>query len=177
MTKVFQTIIDQGNGNCMQAAIASLFDLPLEQVPHFPEHKNWKQVLMKFFEDRGYNCSFIKNQESTEAIWHREHRPPIDDLNLHVYGMIDKNNAMLTNQPTIQEIAQYDGGINGYFYAVVNSQSFKDCTHAVVCDSELNIVHDPNPNGKALNLKVSDILRIMVVKNFYIDLDGTFVNL
>lgn len=42
MTPVFQTITNhcpaEGRyGNCVQASIASIFDLPLEAVPHFSE--------------------------------------------------------------------------------------------------------------------------------------------
>lgn len=35
MTPVMQTVFGQRSGNCMQAAVASLLDLPLETVPHF----------------------------------------------------------------------------------------------------------------------------------------------
>ena len=35
MTPVFQTIIDKGRGNCMSAAVASILDLPLEEVPNW----------------------------------------------------------------------------------------------------------------------------------------------
>lgn len=50
--KVFQTIVDRGNGNCMQAAVASLLNLELSDVPHFietakekgtnPNYEEWK---------------------------------------------------------------------------------------------------------------------------------------
>ena len=39
MTKAYQTIIDKSHGNCMQAAVASLFDKKLEEVPNFIEMK------------------------------------------------------------------------------------------------------------------------------------------
>lgn len=177
MKKVFQTIVDAGNGNCMQAVVASLFDLELQEVPHFLEHDNPNGLLTQFFIDRGYSSCFYENRESTEYLWHKNNRPPITAENEYVYRMIDKNDAMRTNQPTFKEVAAYDGGVNGYFYAVVNSQTFKDTTHAVVCDLDMNIVHDPNPNGAALKLKESDILRIMLTKDFYVDFDGQFVNL
>lgn len=35
MRKVYQTISDFPNGNCFQACVASIFDLPLDAVPHF----------------------------------------------------------------------------------------------------------------------------------------------
>jgi hypothetical protein len=175
MKKVFQTIIDKGNGNCMQSVVASLFDLELSDVPHFLEHDNPNGLLTQFFLDRSYGSCFFENRESTEFLWHMSHRPPIDELNKHVEESIAKNEAMRTNQPTFKEVAKYDGGVNGYFYAVVKSQTFEDTTHAVICDLDLNIIHDPNPNGNALKLKECDILRIMLTKDFYIDFDGKFI--
>lgn len=35
MHKVYQTIVDKGRGDCMRAAIASMFELDILQVPHF----------------------------------------------------------------------------------------------------------------------------------------------
>ena len=35
MKPVNQTIIDKENGNCLQAAVASILELDLEEVPHF----------------------------------------------------------------------------------------------------------------------------------------------
>ena len=55
-----------------------------------------------------------------------------------------------------------DKGINGYFYAIVRSQTFNNTQHAVVIDKNLNIVHDPNPNGKCLKLKPTDIVQILI---------------
>ena len=79
--------------------------------------------------------------------------------------------------PTIEEVAKYDGGIDGYFYASVNSQTFEDTSHAVVVDTNLNIVHDPNPNGLSLTLKPKDVLGIIVVGSWFIGLDGKFYDL
>lgn len=46
---VTQTIIsapeDPIPGNCLQAAVASLFDLPLDEVPHFALFDQWHQAL------------------------------------------------------------------------------------------------------------------------------------
>ena len=40
-------------GNCMQAAVASILELPLESVPNFIEHNDPWGVLNKFL--RGFN--------------------------------------------------------------------------------------------------------------------------
>jgi len=78
--------------------------------------------------------------------------------------------------PTLEEVAKYDGGVNGYFFASVPSQTF-DCTHAVVVDKDLKIVHDPNPNQLYLNVKPEEIIDIWVMDNWVIDFDGNFKNL
>lgn len=40
-------------GNCMQAAIASLLDLPLDEVPHFAEHDDWDLRFSAWCAERG----------------------------------------------------------------------------------------------------------------------------
>lgn len=77
--------------------------------------------------------------------------------------------------PTIEEVAKYDGGFNGYFYASVPSQTFEGVSHAVIVDIDLNIVHDPNPNQLALKLSPKDVNLIIVTGSWHINLDGEFV--
>lgn len=50
MKKVFQTIVDKNKGDCMRAAVASLFDMEIEQVPHFGlwAGGGWFQTLYYF---------------------------------------------------------------------------------------------------------------------------------
>jgi len=145
MKKVLQTIVDKGRGNCMQATVASLFDLELEQVPNFIELKeNWFEVMCEFFRKNGCKSlnPFYKSSHTSSFY--------LDAL-------------------------KHDGGVNGYFYAVVPSQTFAPedgVTHAVVVDSELNIVHDPNPNQLALKLKPEDVKYVYVNKDdWYVDYD------
>lgn len=66
------------------------------------------------------------------------------------------------------EIAKICGGINGYFYASVPSQTYEGGSHAVIVDSDLNIVHDPNPNQRCLSLTKDDVEIILVVGDFII---------
>jgi len=147
MKKVFQTIIDTKRGNCMQAVVASLFDLPLEDVPNFieissTEDTNYFMVMRKFFAERGYNNLCCVNK--TE----------------------DKDTELL------KKIAKFDGGVNGYLYASVPSQTFENVFHSVVIDTDLNIVHDPNPNQLALNLKPEDVVDIQITKQLIIGKTG-----
>lgn len=151
MKKVHQRRVEKGKGDCMQSAIASLFDLPYELVPDFISyHKQGSGELMEnanylvelFYKSKGYD-----------------------------YGVVSGDTSKMI------EAAKHDGGIDGYFYASVPSQTLgKGITHAVIVDSNLNIVHDPNPNEKCLNLKPKDVLSIVVVTDWYFDENGKIVD-
>jgi hypothetical protein len=41
-------------GNCLQAAVASLLNLPLDDVPHFILHDDWLEQLAAFCIAHGY---------------------------------------------------------------------------------------------------------------------------
>jgi len=146
MKKVYQTIVDKGNGNCMQAVVASLFDLELKDVPHFLEYgKKWYEVFDNFFIDKGYdNICYINRMDD-------------DTLDF------------------MKEIAHFDGGINGFLFGVINSQTYEDTTHAVVIDKDLNIIHDPNPNGKALSLTPNDVIGFYVTSHLVITQDKRII--
>lgn len=129
MKKVYQTIIDSENGDCMQAVVASLFELELDALPNYVEHENWGELFDKTYAENGYPD----------------------------YVYFDTRNLSLK---LIKEILEYDGGINGFFYATVMSQTLKGVTHAVVIDKNCKVVHDPNPNQLALKLNWSDVRQI-----------------
>lgn len=136
MIKVYQTIIDQGHGNCMQAVIASLFELPLEAVPHFKEEESWFLSLYKFVQKYDY------------------------DIQGTLYNKTDgliKGTLMEKYCDRFEEIREMEG-VKGYFFASVYSPKYyllaeqrKDsATHAVIIDKDFNIVHDPNPEYQNL---------------------------
>jgi len=62
MTPVKQTIESNKQlkikGNCLQACVASLLDLPLEQVPHFVSFSDdeWVNIFLDFIYAKGYIC-------------------------------------------------------------------------------------------------------------------------
>lgn len=138
MKKVFQTVVSGVNGNCQQAAIASLFEKELNEVSDFkadgPSIDFWDGVR-NFYEEQGYLLEFFYPKKG--------------------YLEITK------------EALKADGGINGYFVAGVPSQTFPDKMHAVVIDSDMNIVHDPNPNQKALGLGPEDVIHIETANGFW----------
>lgn len=54
MTAVEQTITDAGRGNCLQACVASVLDLPIDRVPHFLDFgDNWFHALELFMDNYG----------------------------------------------------------------------------------------------------------------------------
>ena len=149
MKKVDQTNVVQGEGNCMQAVVASLLELDLKKVPNFIKYANkeltWDNTLnelYKFMSKRVYQLEEI-------------------DIKIN-----DKPVSAL-------DITEIDGGVNGYFLAIVPNQTYTDTQHAVVVDEDLNIVHDPNPNRLALDLTPDDIISFFSVRdNWYFGLDG-----
>jgi hypothetical protein len=143
MKKVYQTIIDSEKGNCMQAAIASLLDLELNDVPNFiefVEDGNWHTTMYGFLHDKGYRmCSIYKERKSTDFLI---------------------------------KVTHFDGGVDGYFYASVPSQTFDGVSHAVIVDKDLNIVHDPNPNQLAMNLTPNDVESVLAMHEMVIGKTG-----
>ena len=60
MIPVFQTRFGEVNGNCFQAALASLFELELEEVPDFCniysiKNNEWYNEFIKWLNQRGYS--------------------------------------------------------------------------------------------------------------------------
>jgi|GEM_PF-1778678 len=160
MIKIYQTIVDKGHGNCMQAAIASLFDKKLEDVPNFKLFGHeWHREFFGFIKECGYDydgCLYNYNQ--WRIINKREGVPTAKGLRNRFY-----------------KIKQMEG-VHGYFYASVYSPKYYDpkdkppTTHAVIIDKNFNIVHDVNPNNIGLkeypeskNLKYNGILDIYMI--------------
>ena len=60
-------------------------------------------------------------------------------------------------------------------FAGVKSQTFENGHHAVVIDTKLNIIHDPNPNQLALQLNPDDILSFLATRLFIHDKNGNLL--
>ena len=117
----------------MRATIASIFDENIENVPNFIKYGvDWFNVFTKYFKFKGY--------VETTALYN----PIIFEKILPEYSL--------------DKIKDYKG-VNGLFYATVCSPTYnpkgeiQGVTHAVVVDSDFNIVHDPNPNYKNIKRK------------------------
>lgn len=60
MIKIYQTRYGKKEGNCFQAALASLFELKLEEVPDFcniysTETEEWYKEFLKWLHKKGYS--------------------------------------------------------------------------------------------------------------------------
>jgi hypothetical protein len=139
MTPVFQTLFggayDEIPGNCWQAIIASLLDLPLEDVPHFMLHDDFQKSHDDFLLTKGFiNHTYLNNP-----------------LRLGVNGCFIEFQEKVINSE----------GVNGFFSATVYSPRYFTpeglCNydkpmgaHAVIIDKGFNIVHDPHPEYQGI---------------------------
>lgn len=55
MIPVYQTVVERHKGDCLRACVASMFELKIEQVPHFVLYKNWGHIMFHFYQGLGYN--------------------------------------------------------------------------------------------------------------------------
>ncbi len=132
MTPVFQKIVGE-YGDCMRAALASLFDLELDQVPHFRLYdKSTSRVLHN--KSRHGNCNgmgvFFGFLECLGWQWNGSGYPDYKN----------KSDGAVPDQLDLND------SVDGYFYAIVKSRTLENVSHAVVMDKNWIIVHDPNPN-------------------------------
>ena len=58
MKPVYQTDFSAGKGNALQACVATLFSLPLEDIPNFIEAEDYRVALQEWLQIR--NLSFLK---------------------------------------------------------------------------------------------------------------------
>lgn len=110
MTPVNQTIVSSVNGNCFQAALATIFDINLNDALNIIDcpQESWHLNLIDWCESIGWSWNGCAQAESMSV----------------------------------------NGGVNGYYIASVPSKNFESSSHAVVVDSDCNVVHDPDPSKK-----------------------------
>ncbi|HXG85964.1 MAG TPA: hypothetical protein VNI84_18225 [Pyrinomonadaceae bacterium] len=131
MKPVYQKIIDVGRGDCFSACLASLLEMPLEDVPNFraletdnPNGDNMTKLACGWLH-RHFNLSLI-------TIY--------NGLELKTGADIRVTNAF-PGTPCI---------------ACVKSPNFENANHSVcgeIDEQGMNFVltHDPNPNGKPIS--------------------------
>jgi hypothetical protein len=73
---------DATPGNCTQAAIASLLDLPLEQVPHFALFGDeWGNALTAWLRSQGKRLRVYNDYTAHQAWWREHHVDTVAALN------------------------------------------------------------------------------------------------
>ena len=74
MKKVYQTRFGESKGNCFQAAIASILDLQLEQVPDFcnlypQKDDTWYRKYIEWLKERGLSSISISEDDLGKPIY------------------------------------------------------------------------------------------------------------
>lgn len=88
MVPIVQTKFGLPGGNCMQACIASLLEIPLEEAPDVcnttPEGESWLEALQEWLGPQGMGYAFQKMSKSIDivipglcllGVVHTGHRP------------------------------------------------------------------------------------------------------
>ena len=110
-------------GNCYQAAIASVLELPLDDVPHFATFdRDWFKQSAPWFRQRGMIRSFYREQALKDLSWPLHLAPGADfwgDRVSHIVGALGAGPSP-----------------RGPF------------RHVVVLDPNTgDMIHDPHPSG------------------------------
>lgn len=117
MKPVDQSIVDGDDGDCMRAAVASLFEWDLVQVPHFIRFDDWWWMFYWFLWGAGWHLHGSRRETSDIGNWDGTIR----------FGSIPET-------------------YKGCVLASVMSRTFEGESHSVVMQTDGLVVHDPNPN-------------------------------
>ena len=111
MIKVYQTIVDRGHGNCMQAVIASLLEKPLEEVPHFLEQESWFSPLRSFV---------MNNDCDYDGMIHNKYYTQLWQTKFDCFKKPKYHRPSLMSSKRLYR----EEGVNEYFYASVLSPNY-----------------------------------------------------
>lgn len=122
MKPVQQTIIDKDKGNCLSACLASLLELPLEEVPNFVWHfkNNFGDAVQLWLRARGFAWLRIRMPKEIKTG---------DDIRFHAL-------------PEVLCLATGKSPRGDYFHSVVGR---------ITGGHNFELVHDPHPSGKGLD--------------------------
>lgn len=107
-------------GNCLQAAVASMLDLPLEGVPHFAIYADWWSAMRRWLrEARGMDWAYVAFPVSGDQgdWWDR-------------YAELGRE--------------------NGWHVLLGGPSPRGPFSHVVVGNVDLELVHDPHPSRDGL---------------------------
>lgn len=143
MKRVYQRVIDPNNGDCMKCSVATLLQLNYEDVPDLC-NAAWHKTLKMFMREHGYDYDY-------DVIWN----PNVGYLENPTAWcfMKDPERDPVDFFPNLKQ----EYGVNGLFLATVYSPKYTNPNehpmshlHAVLCDIDFNIIHDPQPEYKGI---------------------------
>lgn len=147
MVKVYQRLVDAGNGDCMKCAIATLLNLKYEEVPHFLEFESPNSEMINFMIDKGYEFEHcLYNYPGSEY-------------------------------STIKNLKDYDGVNGLFYASVFSPKYYKEkeginahqVTHAVLINKDYEIVFDPNIDYQNIEkYPAAELLGYNGVKTIYL---------
>ncbi|HQR18332.1 MAG TPA: hypothetical protein PK948_08165 [Gemmatimonadales bacterium] len=149
MTPVFQRIVALGNGDCMRAAVASVLDLPYEDVPDLSGPM------------QGLELAEWLNATGRPAIH-------LDQWHLKPHS----NPEVLGGRPwDAREMLRFDYAAGAIAIASVPSQKFPGGWHAIVVRFtmqpegwvRLECVHDPNPGNAPYDMETTEIRHLTFI--------------
>ncbi len=120
MRPVFQTTIDPKNGDCLNACVASLLEIPIERLPHNPPTSGKQlEILREWLAGFGLTVVLI-NVDGPQKTY--------------AAGKITPGTLMMVSGPS----GTFENGLH-----VVVGKIGEEA-------GQWDMVHDPNPNGKGI---------------------------
>jgi hypothetical protein len=156
MTPVFQRIISATRGDCMSCCIATILDMPYEQVPAFVAvaYDNTAANVLHGDPAPG-GCPITLPGHPAGTPWRLHHFDAYmtDWLRHRGWFMVRVPDTLLTDFRAL---------VGAYCIVSMPSQDFPGHAHAVIGQwvkiaenhHRLDIVHDPNPGNKPYGLDV-----------------------
>jgi len=142
MKPTYQRVIHPTNGDCVKCCLCTLLDLEYDDVPNFAEHSNMWLYVINFCEKLGYE--YNSGAYMNGKVQFLEN--PIDCCYNKLIDTVDASHLYLQS-------AKPEESYNGLFIAGVYSPGYTNINdhpsshlHCVLCDTDFNIVFDPNPN-------------------------------
>lgn len=124
-------------GDCVKCCVASILELPYEDVPHFVNREvndadgkplDWYSGVNHWLRERGYPLwlhTWRHHKTSTEVFAERERR------------------GLQPGEPMPANANKFPDPIGGYWIASVISENFEDSTHAIVMLND-QVAFDPS---------------------------------
>lgn len=114
MLKQRQTIFGEGKGNCFSTCIASLFDLPIEEVPNFClDAENWFENADAWTRARGFRLVDLRGvqeisiKEGTRFI--ASGKSPRGDFNHSLIATVNEKGEFVVEMDPHPSDANLDG--------------------------------------------------------------------